>query len=55
MRKVVAAVPSGDSVVVICDDGSAWLYVWRDGDWSEMKPVPETEYATRLLEEAMGL
>ena len=49
MRKVIHVVtlPSAppetnSSMAVICDDGSAWLYLWDLGRWQKLAPVPGT-------------
>jgi len=31
-----------DSILVVCDDGSAWVSNDLTGDWQERKPVPGT-------------
>jgi hypothetical protein len=30
------------SILVVCDDGSAWVSTDLTGDWQERKPVPGT-------------
>jgi len=39
-RRVVSAVKRGDEVLVVCDDGSAWIR--NDRGWREVTPVPGT-------------
>lgn len=31
--------------IVVCDDGSAWLYWQGENDWQEIAPVPGTAAA----------
>ena len=51
-RKPVAACTHGqgdaECVVVICDDGSSWIYNFDDYEWSEMAPIPGTKAAEKL-------
>ena len=32
-----------ERIVVVCDDGSAFVYTWDHAEWSEMSPIPGTE------------
>ncbi len=62
VRKVLTAVMTPDhhdadgevyygALVVICDDGAAFSYQWRDGAWQEYAPVPGTQAAIDAGEE----
>jgi hypothetical protein len=53
-RKPLAAVmaggqigPDGESssqeLIVVCDDGSAFMFNWREGEWTGLKPIPGTD------------
>ncbi len=32
-----------ERIVVVCDNGSVFIYSWKKGEWSEMSPIPGTE------------
>ena len=32
-----------EQIVVVCDDGSVFIYSWENGEWSEMSPIPGTK------------
>jgi hypothetical protein len=34
-------------VLVVCDDGSAMVFSWRDRTWSHIAPIPGTLADTR--------
>ncbi len=33
-----------ERIVVVCDNGSVFVYSWKKGEWSEMSPIPGTEH-----------
>jgi len=49
--KPLAVVKTGEGeaegLIVVCEDGSAYVYNWRDRHWSEMSAIPNTPAATR--------
>lgn len=62
VRKVLTAVMTPDhrdadgevyygTLVVVCDDGMAFSYDWREGRWQEYAPVPGTQAALDAGEE----
>ena len=40
---VVVKLPQSETVVVVCEDGSAAYLKWEDQTWGRLRPVPLTE------------
>ena len=32
-----------EQIIGVCDDGSVFIYNWKDDEWSERSPIPGTE------------
>lgn len=49
--KPLAVVKTGEGesegLVVVCEDGTAYVYNWRDRVWHELSPIPNTPAAAR--------
>jgi hypothetical protein len=47
--KPLAIVKTGageaEGLVVVCEDGSAYVYNWRDRVWHDLSPIPNTPAA----------
>ena len=46
LTKPLAVVKTGEGesegLIVVCEDGSAYVYNWRDRLWHELSPIPNT-------------
>ena len=49
LTKPLAVVKTGtgesEGLIVVCEDGSAYVYNWRDRSWHELSPIPNTPAA----------
>ena len=49
LTKPLAVVKTGEGeaegLIVVCEDGSAYVYNWRDRAWHELSPIPNTPAA----------
>ena len=49
LTKPLAVVKTGEGeaegLIVVCEDGSAYVYNWRDRIWHELRPIPNTPAA----------
>jgi hypothetical protein len=49
LTKPLAVVKTGEGeaegLIVVCQDGSAYVYNWRDRVWHELSPIPNTPAA----------
>jgi len=49
--KPLAVVKTGEGeaegLIAVCEDGSAYVYSWRERHWTEMSAIPNTPAAAR--------
>ena len=49
LTKPLAVLKTGEGekegLIVVCEDGSAYVYSWRDRLWHELSPIPNTPAA----------
>ena len=41
-------------VMVICEDGSSFIYSGKSGDWAQLEPVPNTKRAEEDARQAVS-